>query len=128
MSASDHRLNPPESRVHPRRALPLGYCAVSVRRGGVGPTLTGHAYDISMGGVRFELDEPLLEGEQVELTVHLPGRHPVTIHAHGEVVRMHDEPDEIGPVRMGARFRGRMRQPDLNALAGYVNHGMRAVA
>ena len=54
-------------RRHPRLRLPVGYAAVCVHRGDC--ELHGHAYDISLGGVRFELDTPLAEGE---LTPHPP--------------------------------------------------------
>ncbi len=57
--AADSVLN---RRTHPRYRLVPMYTVVTARRTGDRsglPRLTGHVYDISAGGARIELDEPL---------------------------------------------------------------------
>jgi len=71
--------------------------------------LDGHAYDISEGGIRFELDRPIAPGTQVAMQITLPtsgasdigpGR---SVFVFANVVWMEDE-DEPGPCRMAAVF------------------------
>src|SRR5438309_785439 len=52
--------------------------------------LEGHSYDISEGGVQFELDEPVEAGTPVAIEIALPraGRGPTTIEVLGNVVWM----------------------------------------
>ena len=62
-----------ERRTQPRFSLPIGYTPIAIRM----PedkffTLEGHAYDISRGGVQFELDRPLEPGTRVALKIELP--------------------------------------------------------
>ncbi|MBI1368973.1 MAG: hypothetical protein GC162_10010 [Planctomycetes bacterium] len=93
-----------EQRRHPRQALAAGYAGLRVRRSGRSRySLSGHAYDISAGGMRFELDSALKTGEAVDVEVTLPGRDACVIHAAGRVVRMCDK-DPVGPVSMGLAF------------------------
>ncbi len=70
-------LNPIDRRAFPRFQMNPGYTPVEAR---VHPdevyTLSGHIYDISEGGVCFELDRPVEPGTTVSLRVTLPG--PVT--------------------------------------------------
>lgn len=94
-----------EARQHPRLRLPAMYTLVRVRlRGESRYRWTGHAYDVSASGLRFEMDEPLDAGAQVEVSVLLPGHQHTTFRAAGRVVRMHDDEAERGPVRMGMTF------------------------
>jgi len=81
------------------------YTCVHVRRGadGTGPELDGHLYDISEGGARFELDEPLSDGERVSVEITLPGCRKL-IAASGKVVRVNDQDDDPGPRRMALMF------------------------
>ena len=92
-------------RQHPRQTLPAPYTAVRIRRAGKQRfSLTGHAYDISISGMRFELDEPLESGELVEIEVKFPRKtNKPPLVTTGRVVRYHD-PDEVGPIRMGMAF------------------------
>ncbi len=109
-----------DARRHPRKPLPAGYADVRVRRAGQPHfQLTGHAYDISRGGVRFELDEPLECGEQVEIEVRLPEARRRPIRARGVMVRLH-EADEVGPVRMGLQFTALDSSADRAALDRYL--------
>ncbi len=62
-----------ERRRFERFALVPGYTAVAVRRRGEGgPWHLGHAYDVSEGGVRFELDHAFEPGSVVEMKLDLP--------------------------------------------------------
>lgn len=72
-------------------------------------TNEGHAYDISVGGIRFELDQPIAPGTPVAMQITLPpteladigpGR---TVLVFANIVWLEDE-DEIPPVRMAAVF------------------------
>jgi len=70
--------------------------------------LRGHAYDISEGGLRIELDERLDVGEPVNVEVSLPGANPFdncrTILAACEVVWVNDELDDPAAPRMALRI------------------------
>ena len=63
----------------------------------------GHVYDISVSGVRIELDEPLPPGAHVSLHLQLPGA-PAAVEASADVVWCHDDQDDPGPRRMALRF------------------------
>ncbi len=65
--------------------------------------LEGHAYNISITGVRFELDEELPIGTAVDIELFLPGE-PRTVRASGRVVRLFDSDDDPGPRRMAVHF------------------------
>ena len=61
-------------RTHERFLLQPGYTSAAVR---LHPdetafTLEGHVYDISEGGIRFELDRPIEPGTTVSLRIDLP--------------------------------------------------------
>lgn len=65
--------------------------------------LEGHAYDISLGGMRFELDEALPAGARVAVEVALPGC-VQPIRATARVVRVFSAIDDPGPRRMAVEF------------------------
>ena len=65
---------------------------------------TGHVYDVSSIGMRFELDELIEPGTLIQVRAMLPGAKHITIEATGRVVRLHDDRDELGPMRMGMTF------------------------
>ncbi len=112
-----------DKRQFPRRSLPVGYSAVRVRpQGKQRFHLAGHAYDISAGGVRFELDHALADGEEIDIRVTLPGPDPHEVQAHGSVIRFHD-PDESGPVRMAIAFSDMANPTDRLLIDSYVRHG-----
>lgn len=71
--------NPIDRREFERFDLDRGYSTVSCRIGG--RMLTGHAYDISLGGIQFELDEPIPAGTSVALKIELP---PALLAASGD--------------------------------------------
>ncbi len=111
-----------DSRRHPRINLPAMYTLVRVRP----PDRTrfcwtGHIYDISASGIRFELDFPLDPGTEVELRATLPGEHHTTVSCSGHVVRHHDPTDERGPFRMGLNFDHFKRPIDRRRLTQYLS-------
>ncbi|GAB4110107.1 MAG: hypothetical protein Kow00105_18810 [Phycisphaeraceae bacterium] len=123
MSDTDHA----DARSNPRLKLPAMYTLLRVRHvGDQRYRWTGHIYDISETGMRFELDTPLPAGTEVEVRGMLPGTQQVTFHAVGRIVRMHDE-EEVGPVRMGMTFTRFHHDIDRQRLNIYLNHsGLRA--
>ena len=107
-----------------RFALPVGYTTIIVQRGDGEslPLLTGHVYDISESGLRFELDEPLNTDERVIASVVLPcERDPIVV--HGRVVWLNDELDDPGPRRMALRFDEFATVQDHHRLVRYLSRG-----
>lgn len=87
----------------------------------------GHAYEISEGGLRFELDEALPLGSAIVIRLTLPAvrGEPAsdrTIFAQGTVLRILEE-DAPGPVRMAARFTRFIRSADRDRLLAYFATG-----
>jgi hypothetical protein len=82
----------------------------------------GHAYDVSEGGLRMELDERLEPGTVVNITMCLPGQ-ARPIRASGAVVRTYDEADDPGPCRVALQL-DRFHTPlDRQALFGCLGSG-----
>jgi hypothetical protein len=121
-----HRFN---RRAHERYCLPAAYTSVEARRTrqSAGQRLTGHAYDVSEGGVRVELDEPLMQGEPVQLRLNLPGER-VPVSANANVVWINDELDDPGPRRMAFAFREFSTFADRERLLRFMGHGGLRVA
>jgi c-di-GMP-binding flagellar brake protein YcgR len=120
-TTATHNGEPSEQRQHARIDLPVGYAAVRLRAAGSGePEHQGHIYDLSEGGMRFELDQAIVLDEPVEVDLDLPcGDGLLAIRARGSAVRFHDEPaDGAGPVRMGMQF-DHVDQP--NRLGAYLS-------
>ncbi len=82
----------------------------------------GHAYDVSVSGLRFELDEPLEEGTPIEVELHLPGMLQ-SIRSTGRVVRVLDELDDVGPQRMAVTFRSFSSPLDASRLTKHLASG-----
>ena len=109
-----------EQRRTRRLTLQAMYTSVRVRvHGGRLFDQTGHIYDVSTGGMRFELDRSVEPGSRVDVQATLPGAKPTRINLSGHVVRFH-EPGESGPVRMGMVFDGAIRSADRRRLADYL--------
>jgi hypothetical protein len=115
-----------DRRQHTRFTLPAGYTPILVR------TLDredfhieGYAYDLSEGGVRFELDQPVAPGTAIAMQIMLPGlAHATTgpgraVFVFANVVWLEDE-DEPGPVKMAAVFSRFARAEDLARLRGQL--------
>ncbi len=117
-----------EARTNPRLRLPAMYTLLRVRPvGHQRYRWTGHIYDISESGMRFELDTPLPAGSEVEVRGMLPGSQQVTFHASGKIVRLHD-PEEVGPTRMGMTFTRFNHDIDRKRLNIYLNEAARRAA
>ncbi|MGD9690464.1 MAG: PilZ domain-containing protein [Phycisphaerales bacterium] len=114
--------SPSDRRAHPRYRLPVGYTPILVR------TLDseifdidGYAYDISRGGLRFELDRAVAPGTKIAMQLLLPGlqghahAHDRAIFVFATVVWIEDE-DEPGPVKMAAVFNHFVRLQDQERL------------
>lgn len=67
--------------------------------------LEGHGYDISLTGMRFELDEELAAGTEVDIELYPPAEHD-PIRMRGTVVRVFASDDDPGPRRMAVQFTG----------------------
>ncbi|MEM8835439.1 MAG: PilZ domain-containing protein [Planctomycetota bacterium] len=103
---------PSDRRRHTRFVLPSMYTSIEVRRADREEfDLAGHAYDISGGGCRFELDDVIEPGTRIAIRLQLPGanelrvseRKPVYVFAN--VVWVEEEDlEHAGPVRMAAVF------------------------
>ncbi|MEX0887059.1 MAG: PilZ domain-containing protein, partial [Phycisphaeraceae bacterium] len=115
-----------EHREHPRHPLPAMYTHVRVRaEGEVGFTRAGYIYDVSLSGMRFELDQALAPGTAIEARCMLPGQAHVFFSVAGRVVRQHDEEDTtFGPTRLGMRFEAFHRSTDRMRLEAYLNEAM----
>jgi len=111
-----------EARRHPRLKIAAMYSLVRVRpTGGDRYLWTGHIYDVSLSGMRFELDHALEPGTTIEVRGILPGQEHVTFRASGQVVRLHDDQNEPGPARMGMAFDEFHSEVDELRLADYLD-------
>ncbi len=119
-----------EARQQPRLRVPAMYTLLRVRRRGERRyRWTGYIYDISVAGMRFELDEPLEPGTVVEVRGMLPGQHHTTFRAVGRVVRLHTEDEAVGPHRMGMNFDEFAHDGDRHRLDNYLrDSGLRRAA
>jgi c-di-GMP-binding flagellar brake protein YcgR len=90
-----------ERRQFPRYTVDPMYSAVTVERRG--RTEEGHVYDVSLGGMRFELDRPVRKGSTVDVEISLPGC-ASAIRAKARVVRVFSNIDDPGPRRMAVEF------------------------
>ncbi|MCA3006220.1 MAG: PilZ domain-containing protein [Planctomycetaceae bacterium] len=95
-------------------------------------SLDGHAFDISEGGLRFELDRGIEPGTGVALRIMLPtmtGATPArpgpgrAVFAFANIVWLADE-DEPGPVKMAAVFTRFARTGDRERLLAELRTGV----
>lgn len=130
------RTNTLNRREHERFRLPAMYTSVIAHRAEAGasnPTLAseddlcGHAYDISEGGVRIELDDALPVGDSVQLNLDLPGIEH-SVRSKAEVIWLNDEQDDPGPRRMALRFTEFDSPADWLRLVSYLGRGLQRVA
>lgn len=114
-----------DARTAPRLRVPAAYTLVRVKPVGTEQYCwSGHIYDISLTGMRFELDAPLPPGSRVEVRGMLPGHNHITFRAAGRVVRIHDDPDdEGGPSRMAMSFDRFQTAFDQRRLMDYLDAG-----
>ncbi len=72
-------------------------------------SLRGHVLDVSAGGMCFEVDSPLTDGEPIEVRVSIPGEAKVhVVEARGRVVRQANQ-GETGPAVMAMAFQARSK-------------------
>ena len=97
--------NPVNRRVFERFVLNPGYtgAGVGLHPDEAGYPRPGHVYDISEGGICFELDEPLETGVSVSMRIELPSNcadpgPDGTVLVTGNIVWC--DLDEPGPARM----------------------------
>jgi len=119
-----------EARQHPRIKLPAMYTLVRVKpKDHPRFCWTGYIYDISASGMRFELDEPVDPGTEVEVRAMLPGAPHTTFTATGNIVRIHEPQDErYGPIRMGMTFSTFAEHTDQRRLDAYLQTAGRRAA
>ncbi len=124
----------PDRRRHVRYRLPSMYTMVRVRAGDDARLLAGHVYDVSTGGMRFELDGPLQPGERVRVSLHLPGTSCWSapsgqVVETGAVVVWVEEEDVAtsGPVRMACVFTD-IAEADRERLTARLQSGRYAIA
>lgn len=111
-----------EQRQHPRIKVPAMYTLIRARVVGSNRyNWTGHIYDVSLGGVRFELDAPVAPGTELEIRGMLPGTGHTTFRAVGKVVRIHSDANEHGPCIMGLQFMAFQSPMDRHRLAQYID-------
>ena len=119
-----------ETRQQPRLKVPAAYSVLRVRREGeTDYEWSGHIYDVSMSGMRFEIDDALDPGTRVEVRGLLPGQNNAQFSANGVIVRYHDEGPEAGPTRMGMLFEHFQTRTDESQLSDYLDDaGLRFAA
>ena len=111
-----------DQREYPRIKVPAMYTLIRARiLGSNRYNWTGHIYDVSLGGVRFELDMPIEPGTQLEIRGMLPGSGHTTFRAVGRVARVHSDADERGPAVMGLQFESFQSPMDRHRLAQYID-------
>ena len=118
-----------DQRQFPRIKVPAMYTLVRARVTGSNRyTFTGRIYDVSVGGIRFDLDMPVQPGTQLELRGMLPGGGHTTFRAMGRVVRIDGEATDRGPQTYGLAFESFRSPMDRQRLAEYVEARSRAEA
>lgn len=126
-------MNTINRRRHERFSLLPMYTPIEVR-GAMDDSISlhGHAYDISEGGIRFELDEPVVPGTPICITLTLPGGEFAgqdrSVQVFANVIWVDDDQDEPGPVRMAAAFTRFARAGDLEKLMKQLSSGRYARA
>lgn len=120
-----------DRRAYPRFLMPSMYTVVAVRPLDSERFLwSGHAYDVSAGGMRFELDHPIEPGTPISVRLQLPGaqslrmseRRPV--YAFANVVWIEeDDLEDTGPVRMACVFKRFVMPGDLERLTTRLASG-----
>jgi hypothetical protein len=88
--------------------------------------LEGHAYDISEGGMRFELDRPVEPGRRIAIRIFLPGTcerdEGRSVLVEGRVVWLEDA-DQPGPCRLAVVFTHFARAGDRDRLIRHFGSG-----
>ena len=93
--------------------------------------LQGHSYDISEGGIRFELDRGIERGTQIAMMINLPTMNAGddahgpdnAVYVFATIVWIEDE-NEPGPIKMAAVFNRWARQGDRERLIAELGKGV----
>ena len=123
-----------ERRQYQRYALPSMYTRVTVRLMDEQEfRWEGHAYDVSVGGMRFELDSPIDQATPVVVQIELPGSDPTgdpePVFVAANIVWLEeDDLEQPGPVRMACVFREFARAEDQDRLVRRLNSGRFSIA
>ncbi len=112
----------PNRRAIDRFRLHPMYTRVVVFRAVTDVPMEGHAYDISLGGMRYELDEALPPGTHIDLEIQFPGT-TTPIRGSGQVVRVFDHSDDPGPRRQAVRLDRFSTELDRQTLARLIDDG-----
>lgn len=117
-----------ERRKFERYDLPSMYTEIKVRELDESTFETaGHAYDISLGGIRFEIDTPIEPGTRIAVQLQLPGTALLdrkAIFAFATVVRVYEDDLEArGPVRIACVFDSFSTPDAQQRLAGVLSSG-----
>lgn len=125
-----------DRRRFPRYVLPSMYTLVEARSlDSVLFRWKGHAYDLSEGGMRFELDEAIDPGTPIAVRLQLPGaqhlrfadRRPV--YAFARVVWIEEEDvEQGGPIRMACVFNRFVLPGDEKRLRDRLSSGRYSLA
>lgn len=120
-------------RKHTRYALSPMYTGVGIRfLESEKYAHEGHAYNVSAGGVQFELDRPIDPGTPVAMRLTLPNGNGIdlgpgrAIFVFATIVWLDET--EPGPVRMAAVFTAFTRAGDAERLAAAITSGRYAIA
>lgn len=123
-----------ERRRFDRYELPAMYTRVAIRCLDQDDfEWDGHAYDISRGGVRFEMDRGFAPGTSVVMRIDLPhasierSSERRSVFVFSNIVWLDDE-NETGPVKMAAVFSRFARPGDEKLLLKRINSGRYALA
>jgi hypothetical protein len=82
--------------------------------------MEGHGYDVSLTGMRFELDDALPAGTEVSIELYPPAeRDPIRM--RGTVVRVFSTDDDPGPRRMAVQFTGFASPADRDRLTARID-------
>lgn len=117
-------------RQHERFALAPMYTPITARLlENEEFTLEGHAYNVSEGGVQFELDHPIAPGTPIVLQITLPTGNAAppdigpgrSVFVFANVIWIDDE--DPGPVRMAAAFTRFARLGDRERLLRMISTG-----
>lgn len=124
----------PDRRRHDRYELPAMYSRIAIRRLESDDfEWDGHAYDISRGGVRFELDRGFEPGTPIAMRIDLPramierSTERRSVYVFANVVWLEDD-DQTGPIRMAAVFSRFCQSGDEELLLKRINSGRYSLA
>lgn len=117
-----------DRRRHPRFLMPSAYTGAAVRRMAEHAMedrfcREGHVLDLSEGGVRLEIDEPIAPGERVAVRVDLPapGGEQRPLYAIGNVIWL--DIASMGSSEVAVVFTTLCEEGDLERLRSHLSGG-----